>query len=243
VYPVEHSFTYRVFYLFADLDELDALDQRVRWFSRNRFNLFSLYDSDHGPDDGTSLRAWINPLLERAGVELDAGAVMLLAYPRVLGYVFNPLAVWYCFGPDRELRALVYEVRNTFGDKHSYVVPIDGSPSRHAVEKRMHVSPFMDIDQTYRFAVTRPGERFSLGIEVQQDDQIIFRASMRGERLALCNRNLIRLFLTHPLVTLKSIAAIHWEALFIWAKKVGFRPRPEPATPNVTIVQPEEALQ
>jgi DUF1365 family protein len=243
VHPVKHGFTYRVFYLFADIDELEHLDTSLRWFSHNRFNMFSLHDSDHGSDDGSSLRAWIHGILDDADVETDCGKVMLLAYPRVLGYVFNPLSVWYCFGPDEELRAVVYEVRNTFGDKHSYVVPLDGDPARHAVVKRMHVSPFMDMDQTYRFAMTSPEEQFSLGIAVEQRGQVLFRASMRGERIDLSDRNLLRLFVTHPLVTLKSIAAIHWQALFIWAKRVGFRSRPDPATPNVTVVRPEEAFR
>ena len=135
------------------------------------------------------------------------------------------------------------EVRNTFGDKHSYVVPLDGDTARHAVVKRMHVSPFMDMDQIYRFAVTPPDQRFSLGIAVEERGRVLFRASMRGERVDLSDRNLLRLFVTHPLVTLKSIAAHHWQALFLWINRVGFRSRPEPAIENVTAVQPEEALR
>lgn len=235
--PVHHAFQYRVFYLAVDVDELDQLDSTLRWFSHNRFNLFSLHDADHGADDGTSLRHWVDGVLEDAGIDSEGGPVRLLAYPRVLGYVFNPLSVWYCSRPSGELAAVIYEVRNTFGDKHSYVVPIDGSASlRHQFSKLMHVSPFMDMDQSYEFAIADLTEHLSLGITQGDDDGVIFRAGLTGRRRALSDRTLISLFFSHPLVTLKSIGAIHWQALFLWGKRVGFRRRPAPPATPVSVV-------
>lgn len=235
--PTSHRFRYRVFYLYVDLDELDDLDRRLRLFSRNRFNLFSIFDRDHGPDDGTPVRTWIDERLAEAGIDLTGGSVTLLAYPRVLGYVFNPLAVWYCFGSDGELAAVVYEVRNTFGDKHSYLVRISELGLRHDIDKQLHVSPFMDMDQTYRFAIQVPGDRLTLGITQTDTEGVIFRAGLSGSRMELTDAALLRLFLTHPLVTAKSMAAIHWQGVRLWLKAVGFRRRPEPPAQAVSMVE------
>jgi DUF1365 family protein len=139
------------------------------------------------------------------------------------------------------LVASVYEVRNTFGDKHSYVVRMDDPPEPHRITKRLHVSPFMDMGQTYFFSMAKPGEHFALGITVSDEDGPIFRAGMSGDRLPFSDRTLARLFFTHPLVTFKSIGAIHWEALRLLIKGVGFRSRPAPSRPPHTIVTPEEA--
>lgn len=236
--PKAHSFEYRAFYLLADIDLLDELDDRLRWFSHNRFNLFSLNDSDHGSDDGTTLRAWVEATVGGSGIDLGNGSVFLLAYPRVLGYVFNPISVWYCHDEDGVMKAVIYEVRNTFGDKHSYVVPVDDETSyRHDFEKRLHVSPFMDMEQTYHFSMSPPGERLTLGITQTDSEGVIFRAGVSGDHLPLTDSNLVKLFLRVPLVTLKTIAAIHFEALRIWFKGIGFRRRPAPPSSAVSHVR------
>jgi len=233
--PFQHAFSYRVFYGLFDLDELPALSQQLTLFSLDRFNLFSLRTTDHGPDDGSPLRAWAESLLADAGVDLGGGRIALLAFPRVLGYVFNPISVWYCYGPDDRLRAVLHEVRNTFGDKHTYVVPVDPEHLRHGFDKQLHVSPFMDMDSTYEFSITNPGERLSIGINQMAGGEPLFRAGLSLSRLPLTDARLLRLFFTHPLVTLKAISAIHWEALKLWRKGAKYRPRPEPSRRPVSI--------
>lgn len=235
--PARHAFSYRVFYLYLDLDEIDSIATRLRWFSHNRFNLFAFHDADHGPDDGTPVREWIDRVLADAGITLGRGRVRLLSYPRVLGHVFNPISVWYCFDESERLGALVYEVRNTFGDKHSYVVPVDASDRiRHTVQKRLHVSPFMDMDQTYDFTIAPPGDRLTLGIVQTDSEGPIFRAGLATRRGELGDRALLRAFFTIPLVTLKTIAAIHLQAVPLWLKRVGVRRRPRPPAESVTNV-------
>jgi DUF1365 family protein len=236
--PSRHDFSYRVFYGLFDIDEFERLDRRLHLFSFERFNLFSLRASDHGPDDGTPLRRWADEVLGDAGVDLEGGRVMLLAFPRVFGYVFNPISVWYCFGPDEGLRAVIHEVRNTFGDKHMYVVPLDSAGLDHAFAKALHVSPFMDMDATYRFAMNVPDEHLTVGIRQHDDDGPLFRAALTASRMPFTDRNLLRLFFTHPLVTIKAITAIHWEALHLWRKGAGFRRRPEAPERSVTVVTP-----
>ena len=234
--PKAHQFEYRVFYGLFDIDGLPQLDRRLRLFSFERFNLFSLRSSDHGPDDGTSLRRWVERLLSDAGIDLGGGRIELLAFPRVLGYVFNPISVWYCYGPDGGLQAVMHEVRNTFGDKHTYVVPVDSAGLHHEFAKEMHVSPFMNMDFTYRFAVTLPRNHISVGITQQDTDGPLLRVSLRATRLEFTDRNLITLFVTDPLVTLKAIVVIHWEALRLWCKGLRYVPRPDPSPRNVSVV-------
>ncbi|HEY6629519.1 MAG TPA: DUF1365 domain-containing protein [Acidimicrobiia bacterium] len=234
--PVHHDFKYRVYYGLWDIDELDRLDRSLRLFSLDRFNLFSIDRRDHGAEDGTSLRAWVVKILARAGVELNGGRIDLLAYPRVLGYVFNPISVWYCYDLENRLMAVVHEVRNTFGDKHSYVVPIDGRDLSHEFEKHLHVSPFNDMDSNYSFSMTRPGEHLSLGISQGDDNGHFLRAGLSLTRIPLTDLNLMRLFWSHPLLTLKVVGGIHWEAVRLWFKGARFHRRPMPPLDSVTVV-------
>jgi DUF1365 family protein len=124
VTPFHHTFTYRVFYGLFDIDRLDELDRDLRWFSVGRFNLFSFDQGVHGPADGGPLRPWVEAVLADADIDLDGGKIFLLAFPRILGYVFNPLSIWYCQDNSGRLVAVIHEVRNTFGDRHCYVAPV-----------------------------------------------------------------------------------------------------------------------
>lgn len=161
---------------------------------------------------------------------------MLLAYPRVLGYVFNPISIWYAFGPDDRLRALIHEVRNTFGDKHIYVVAVDPQSPRHEFDKALHVSPFMDVDGRYQFSLNVPGDRLVVGIDHSDADGSLLRASLTARRLPFTDANLLRLFATHPLLTMKVMVGIHWQALRLWAKGAVYRPRPQPAACSISVV-------
>ena len=241
--PVRHDFEYRVFYMLYDIDELDVLDRDLSLFSVERRNLFSFDPSDHGSGEGTPLRPWVEQVLASAGVDLEGGAIRLLAHPRILGHVFNPLSVWYCHGRDGELRAVIHEVHNTFGDRHAYVVPIVGDERRHDLDKKMHVSPFNEMDQAYAFAINDPGERALISIEVSDRDGLLLRAGMRLSRLELTDANSLRLFLTHPLLTLKVVTAIHWQALKLWLKGATFHPRPEPPAGSITVVGTRSAVR
>jgi DUF1365 family protein len=235
--PFHHDFEYRIYYAMFDLAELEDLGRNLRLFSIGRLNLYGFDPADHGVEQISDLRPWVEATLARAGVSIEGGRVSLLTLPRVLGYVFNPISVWYCFGADDELRAVIHEVRNTFGDRHIYVAPIEGSSAiRHSVEKRLHVSPFNGMDQTYHFSMTGPGDHLSLAIEQTDSDGTMFRAGLRLTKLPMSDHNLLKLFVTHPLVTLHVIFGIHWQALRLWLKGATYRKRPQPAEDEVTVV-------
>ena len=230
--PRVHRFRYRVFAMLIDIDRLDAADRLSPLFSIGRFNLFSFHERDHGPRDGSPLRAHVEDLLQRAGLEPDGGRIELLCYPRVLGYVFNPLSVYYCSAADGTMRALVYQVHNTFGDAHTYVAPLqaaerDGRVVRQSRTKRMHVSPFVGMSAHYDFALDVPGEHLCVHIREQDDDGPFLLATFDGDRRSLSTSSLVKAFFAYPLMTLKVMAAIHFEALRLWGKGVPFHPRPK----------------
>ena len=239
--PSHHRFSYRVFWGLFNLDELADLDRDVRGFSYNRWGLFSFQDRDHGPRDGTKLRPWIDRQLQAANIDCNGGAVKILCFPRLLGFVFNPLSVWFCYGADQVLRAVLYEVRNTFGESHSYLIKIaptevSAIPS-HSIRKRFHVSPFLDMACTYAFRLTSPGK--SAGLHICQSDQDgkILLATMAGVRRPFNSKTLVLSLSAYPLMTLKVIAAIHWEALRLWFKRVPYFPKPLPPKHAVTVSQ------
>jgi hypothetical protein len=240
VAPFHHTFSYRVFYGLFDIDRLDQLDRDLRWFSVNRFNLVSFDESVHGPADGGPLRPWVESLLDEVGIDLEGGPIYLLAFPRILGYVFNPISVWYCHDRTGRLAAVIHEVRNTFGDRHCYVVPVsDEDGLQHRFDKRLHVSPFNEMEQEYRFTLSPPGNRISISIDQYDGEGRLFRAGMALSRLPFTDANVWRLFWTHPLLTLKVITAIHWQALKLKLKGATYHPRPKAAESGVTIVRQE----
>ena len=148
VRPKVHQFRYRAFWLLIDLDEVTALTARLKLFSHNRFNLFALHEADLGDGSPTPLRIQAERLLAEAGIDIAGGAIRLLCMPRTLGYSFNPISIYYCHRPGGELAAIIYEVHNTFGERHSYVAAIEANSDeiRQNCRKVFYVSPFMDID-------------------------------------------------------------------------------------------------
>ncbi len=217
--PVAHAFRYRVFALLLDLDELPALAKRSWLFAHNRAGLLSFRDRDHG--DGGDPRAWIAGKLAAAGIEAG-GPLRVLCYPRLFGYVFNPLSVWFCHAKDGTLAATVYEVHNTFGERHAYVLRADGNaPSvRQECAKGFYVSPFLSLDCAYAFHVRPPGDTVSIAIRESEAGRPVLNAAFTGVRVPFCNRTLASAFLRHPLMTLKIVGAIHFEALRLWLKRV-----------------------
>ncbi len=227
--PREHRLRYRVFWLLLDLAELDRIDDRMRLLSRNRFNLLGFHDRDHGDGSGTPLRNQVEALLRREGVDIGGGAVRLLTMPRVLGYVFNPISLYYCHGANGRLAAVIYEVTSTFGERHAYVLPMasgDADVIRQGARKALHVSPFMGMDMRYAFRGHAPAERMALTIDGSDSDGLLIVAAMTGRRHALTDRTILRAALSTPFLTVKVIAAIHWEALKLWLKGVRLHPAP-----------------
>ncbi len=234
--PRAHRLRYRLFQLLVELDELPALDRRLRLFGHNRPALFSSYDRDHGDGSGRPLRGQIEALVARAGLPAGGGPIRLLCMPRVLGYVFNPLSLYYCHRPDGELAAVVLEVNNTFGERHFYLAPAARGAVRSACAKAFFVSPFMSMDMTYDFCLAAPGESAEVAILGREAGgaPLIF-ARFAGRRRALTDAALLAAFLAHPLMTLKVIAAIHLEAAKLLAKGLRLRPKPTPPPRAVTV--------
>jgi len=235
--PRVHRLRYRLFSLLLDLDEVDDLARRLRLFSRGRFNLFAFHDRDHGVGTAEPLRAQVERHLRAAGIAPDGGAIRLLTMPRILGYAFNPLSVYFCHRRDGALTAILYEVNNTFGQRHSYLLPVaegDISLIRQATPKRFHVSPFMGMDMDYAFRVVPPGQRLAITIVGSDAEGPIITAALATTRRPLTDTALARAFVSHPLLTLKVVAAIGWEALKLWRKRVPVHRLPPPPDHAVT---------
>jgi DUF1365 family protein len=229
--PKQHRFAYRVFSLCLDLDELELLDSGLSYFSVNRFGLFSFYEKDHGRG-GAALREEINDLLINRGYQSATARIELLCYPRILGYTFNPLSVYFCYNSDNHLEVILYEVSNTFNQRHSYLLSAQQDENgivRHNCHKLMYVSPFMPLDTAYSFRILPPQDSVAVCIQQSQKEKdtetTILNATFTGQRRSLNDKNLIRLFFSHPMMTLKVITAIHWEALQLWLKGVRLQPR------------------
>ena len=234
--PRVHALKYRVFMLLLDLDEWDGLVKRLRWLASGRFGLMTMRASEFGDRSDTPLKTQIATRLAEAGIA-GGGPVQLLTMPRILGYGFNPLSVFFCHAADGRLSAILYEVSNTFGGRHSYLMPVEqtSGPVRQSVDKAFHVSPFMDMDLAYRFIVTpptgMPGEAASVAITVEDTEGPILFTAFNAHRAELTDRNLLAVWITHPLLTLKVIAGIHWEAVRLLLKGLRLRGGVTPAYP------------
>jgi DUF1365 family protein len=232
--PIGHRFSYRVMSLLIDLDRLDEADRVSPLFGVNRTALYSFNEADHGERDGSHLRMYAQRCAAKHGIDLSGGRVLLLCYPRLLGYTFNPLSVYFCHRADGGLALMIYEVRNTFGAIHTYVLPvttgeITEAGVRQQQDKLFYVSPFLDMAMRYHFRVSPPGERVKLRILETDRDGPLLAATFNGRRRALTTAALLRSFFSLPLITFKIIAAIHWEAFRLWLKGARLVPRPTAA--------------
>ncbi|WP_299470679.1 DUF1365 domain-containing protein [uncultured Roseibium sp.] len=231
--PTEHRFSYSVFSLLIDLDRFDAAERQSRFFSINRFNVLSFHERDHGARDGTNLRQYVEGLLRKKSIA-SPSKILLLAYPRLLGYGFNPLSVYYAYDNDERLTAMVYEVRNTFGGIHTYTLPIEpGQLSdagvRQDQSKEFYVSPFVSMEQHYHFRMLPPGKAVRVRILENDSEGPLLSATFAGDGTPLSSRSLVAECVRVPFLTAKVILAIHWEAFKIWLKRVPFHPRPNAA--------------
>lgn len=241
--PRRHALRYRIFMLLLDLDELAALDRGLRLFSLRRFNLTGFDPRRHGDGSATPLKAQVEARLAAAGIA-SGGPIRMLAMPRILGMGFNPLTVYFCHRADGALSAILYEVNNTFGERHSYLIPAEDAPVvKQACAKGFYVSPFMDMDLAYAFRVRPPpcqelGEQVQVLVDVDDAEGRVLATGFVASRQDLNDHNLLRAWLTHPWMTLGVLAAIHWEALFIWLRGEKIRQRPAKPDWPVTVVTP-----
>jgi hypothetical protein len=236
-----HAFSYRVFSLALDVDEIDDLDRTLRLFSRNRWNLVSFHDRDHGNQDGTPVGDHLRGILRQAGLDHACARITLLCYPRLLGFVFNPLSVYFCHRMDGCLGAIVYEVNNTFRERKSYVIPVardDGGLIAQYCDKEMYVSPFTSASGRYEFHVLRPGDRVVVGIDFRDADGPVLKTQFRGERRSLSDWTIFGLVARHPLMTFKVIAGIHMQAARLWLKGVPLVERHVSPAYSFTVVRP-----
>ncbi|WP_346730871.1 DUF1365 domain-containing protein [Bradyrhizobium sp. 21] len=228
--PVHHRFTYRVMSLLIDLDRLDEAGRQSRLFGVNRAAAFSFHESDHGERNGAGLSEYVRCLAEKRDIDLAGGRILLMCYPRVFGYVFNPLSIYFCYARCGNLALLVYEVRNTFGELHSYILPVEDVPAdcviRQSQAKEFYVSPFMDMHTHYHFSISPPARQVNVRIAQSDERGAVFEAAFSGQRRSLTSRVLLASLATMPFLTVKVIAAIHWEAIRLWLKGVPYVPRP-----------------
>jgi len=233
--PKMHFFKYKVFSLLIDLSELDILDKRINFFSYNKFNLISFFDKDHGERDGSSLIKWVKKNLTNNQIDTEHIRIKLLCYPRILGYVFNPLSIFYVYNNDEKLISILYEVKNTFGEQHTYIFKVENDNLlQHNCVKRFHVSPFIEMDCNYFFRILKPAEKISVIIDQYQSNEKILYASQDGKRTELTSSELIKSYLKHPLMTFKIISAIHFEAFKLWAKGIKFIKKKFKVKNNIT---------
>ena len=223
-WPKKHFFRYKVFSLLIDLSELYQLEKELTLFSYNKFNVLSFYDIDHGPRDGSSLIDWVKKNMTKNNINTDGITIKLLCYPRIWGYVFNPLSVFFVYDKNSNLVSILYEVKNTFNEQHTYIFKLQKTEKliEHSCRKKFHVSPFIEMNCTYYFKIAKPGEKISVYIDQYDNENKLLVALQEGIKVILNNKNLIKVFFSHPMMSFKIILAIHFEAFKLWIKGIRF---------------------
>ena len=205
------------------MDELEIIQNKIKIFSYNKFNIISFYETDHGPRDGTSLKKWIIKNLKDIGINNENIQIKLLCYPRIFGYTFNPLSVFFIYDQNSRLISILYEVKNTFGEQHTYIFKTDDNETiTNNCSKKFHVSPFIEMECHYYFRVLKPSYKISVIIDQSDKDRKLLYASQDGNARKLNEKNLLISYISHPLMTFKIIVAIHYEALKLWLKGIKF---------------------
>lgn len=245
--PKGHLLQYKVFSLLLDLDTLDEIDTADVPLSINRFSFLSFFESDHGDGRKTGLKSWVIDQLNRASINATGVRIRVLCYPRFIGYVFNPLTVFFCENGNGETIAILYQVKNTMGEAHTYIIPIEAgatSPLKHSCDKAMYVSPFTPMDSSYAFNIIPPGDDICVSIQQSDSEGPLLNASFTGKLASFTSRNLRRAVFRHPLMTMKVIAGIHFEALKLWRKGVPFfRHTPQPGADTSIVKTTKETTQ
>ena len=220
--PKIHFFKYKVFSLLLDLDEIDTIDNKINLFSYNKFNLISFYDRDHGDRDGSSIKDWVIENLKLNNIQHKDMKIKILCYPRILGYVFNPLSIFFVYDNNSSLISILKKEKNTFGEQHTYIFRIDSNSDliQNNCNKKFYVSPFMDLNSKYYFKISNPREKLSVVIDQRDNEGKLLFASQDGIRTTFTTKNLILAYLKNPLMTIKIISAIHYEAFRLWLKGI-----------------------
>jgi DUF1365 family protein len=232
--PVKHSLKYKTFSLLIDLDEIKSLDKNISIFSLNKFNIFSFYTKDHGERDGSSIKEWVLKTVKKFNISNNITKIKLLCYPRIFGYVFNPLSIFYCYEKNN-LRAIFYEVKNTFNEQHTYIFKIKNNKNiEQKCKKKFYVSPFMDMETYYNFRLLNPKEKLSVFIKQTDKKEIILTATQTGDRKEFSFKQLMVNFFKYPLMTIKIIGSIHYEALLLWKKGAVYRGRKNKTLNNLS---------
>jgi len=232
--PVKHFLNYKTFSLFIDLDEIQQLDKSISIFSHNKFNIFSFYNKDHGDRDGNCLKKWVISNLKKYKIEGNISKIKILCYPRIFGYVFNPLSIFYCY-ENEKLKSIFYEVKNTFNEQHTYIFKIkDGEEIKQKCKKKFYVSPFMDMETFYNFKLIDPNQRLSVMIKQTDAEGTVLTATQTGDKKEFNFKQLLINFFRYPLMTLKIISSIHFEALLLWKKGAIYRKRDKKVFNNLS---------
>ncbi len=235
LHPVAHKLCYRVFSLLLDVNRVSETGKRLRLFSIDRFNLFSLHQRDHGHRDGSTLAQFVADQICEAGLESRIARSVVLLYPRILGFAFNPLTVYWCLDASGEPLLMIYEVRNTFGEDVTYVLKAGerhGVAWTHGIAKAFYVSPFNDVEGDYTFHVTAPVDELTIGVALKTGRPIL-RTHFRATATALTDAALLKMFFAYPAMTAKIVGGIHWEAAKLWLKGMTLKTRPAPPEPRI----------
>ena len=223
--PIKHSLKYKTFSLLVDLDEIETLANNISIFSLNKFNIFSFYNLDHGARDGNSLKDWVLRNIKKFNISNNITKIKLLCYPRIFGYVFNPLSIFYCY-ENNDLRAIFYEVKNTFNEQHTYIFKIKNNEKiKQKCKKKFYVSPFMDMETYYNFKLLNPKDKLSIFIKQTDGAETVLTATQTGDKKEFSFKQLLINFFKYPLMTIKIISSIHYEAFFLWKKGAVYRKR------------------
>lgn len=230
--PKMHRFNYKIFSLVIDLDRYDEAAQKSWLFRINKPAPVSFHEKDHAKRDGTSLRTQIDSLLENGNMQRPA-KILLWCNPRILGYTFNPLSIYFCYDHEDNVTALVYQVNNTFGETHSYIAEVSPNDCkqpaiRNSANKNFYVSPFLDMNMRYDFAIQPPEDKLKVRILEHDGEGPILSATFSGIQYPLASGHLIKGIFSTVGLTWKIMAGIHYEALFLWLKGIKLRKRPEP---------------
>ncbi|MFI5148660.1 MAG: DUF1365 domain-containing protein [Bacteroidia bacterium] len=234
--PKKHRFHYNVYMFYLCLDELGELHKRFRLLSRNRFNLFNFKDSEHlqlpreQPDKSKTVREHINRYLAENGISPPPSRIMLLTNLNTLGYNFNPVSFYICFDAQDRPLCSIAEISNTFREMKPYLINAKEEGTERFqlnTPKYFYVSPFFDHDASFEFTVSIPSEKLNIKVDDIKDGRKIFISTLTGEKKVLSDSTMLRYFFSIPLITLKVITLIHWNAMLLWMKKIPYRKKAE----------------